>query len=180
MMTSSTDFSLEFSCERLKFLRLTFPYFPWRVQALHQYPDVIYLLKVNNRDTRTICEIRSDATIDTPKKLQWRRSNVYIVNLEQISYIALFSLLNLNKYMPAKQILFISQRWRSIWETWTGIVSSKIECVAQHQVLILSNQTAFRLLTHIMPLVSFHVPCTSEVFWCFQGVQKESSGIKCC
>ena len=133
-MTSSTDFSLEFSCERLKFLRLIFSDFPWRVQALHQYPDVIYLLKVNNRDTRTICEICSNITTDTPKKLQWRRSSVNIVNFEQISYIALmFSLLTLNKYIPAEQMLFISQRWRSIRETWTGIVLSKTECVAQHQ-----------------------------------------------
>ena len=57
----------------------------------------IYLLKVNNRNTRTRCEIYSKLTIKTPERRQWRRSGVFIVNFEYISRLALvFLLLTLN------------------------------------------------------------------------------------
>ena len=42
----------------------------------------IYLLKVNNKNTRTRCEICSTLTIKTPKRRDWRRSSVFIVNFE--------------------------------------------------------------------------------------------------
>ena len=34
-----------------------------------KYPDVIYLFKVNNENTRTMCEICSKLTVKTP---EWR------------------------------------------------------------------------------------------------------------
>ena len=40
------------------------------------YPVSIYLLKVNNRKTRTKCEICSKLAIKTPERRQWRRSGV--------------------------------------------------------------------------------------------------------
>ena len=40
----------------------------------------IYLLKVNNRNSKTRCEIRSKLTIKAPKRRHWRRSGVFIVN----------------------------------------------------------------------------------------------------
>ena len=49
------------------------------------YPAGIYLLKVNNRNTRTRCEICSKLTINTPERRQWRRSGVFIVNFEQVN-----------------------------------------------------------------------------------------------
>ena len=61
-------------------------------------PAGIYLLKVNNRNTRTRCEICSKLTIKTPERRQWRRSGVFIVNFEHISHLVLvFLLLTLNK-----------------------------------------------------------------------------------
>ena len=45
----------------------------------------IYLLKVNNRDTRARCEICSKLTIKTQERHYWRRSGVFIVNFEHIS-----------------------------------------------------------------------------------------------
>ena len=58
----------------------------------------IYLLKVNNRNTRTRCEICSKLTINTPERRHWRRSGVFIVNFEHISHLVLlFLLLTLNK-----------------------------------------------------------------------------------
>ena len=45
------------------------------------YPVDIYLLKVNNRNTRTRCELCSKLT-KTPERCQWRCSGVFIVNSE--------------------------------------------------------------------------------------------------
>ena len=60
-------------------------------------PVVIYLRKVNNRNTRTRCDVCSKLTIKTPEQRQWRRSGVFIVNFEHISHLVpVFPLLNLN------------------------------------------------------------------------------------
>ena len=63
-----------------------------------KYTANIYLFKFNNRSTKKSCEIRSELTIKTPERRQWRRSGVFIVNFEHISQLFLvFLLLNLNK-----------------------------------------------------------------------------------
>ena len=41
-------------------------------------PDGIYVLKTNNRDTRTRCEICSKLTIKTLEQRHWSRSGVFI------------------------------------------------------------------------------------------------------
>ena len=46
----------------------------------------IYLLKVNNKNTRKGSEICSKLTIKTPERCQWRRSGVFIINFEHISH----------------------------------------------------------------------------------------------
>ena len=91
------------------------PYEP--IKPLRHYPASIYLFKVNNENTKTICEIcyvstvttsRQDnvkessgiyllkvtmckicckLTIKIPEWRQWRHFGVFIVNLEQISHI---------------------------------------------------------------------------------------------
>ena len=84
-----------------------------------RFPVGMYLFRVNNGNTRTICEICSNLTINTLSLLlilkkfytlfhcfrcwpHWRRSGVFIVNFEQISHISLvFPLLTLNRQMPA-------------------------------------------------------------------------------
>ena len=48
------------------------------------HPPGIYLLKVNDRNTRISCEIYSKLTIKTPDRRQWRRSGVFIVNFEHV------------------------------------------------------------------------------------------------
>ena len=52
-------------------------------------PAGIYLLKVNNRDTRARCEICSKLTIKTLEQPQWRRSGVFVVNFEHIANLVL-------------------------------------------------------------------------------------------
>ena len=69
------------------------------------YPAGIYLLKVNNRNTRTRCEICSKLTIKTPER---RRSGVFIVNFDHISHLVLvFLLLTLNMQLPAGYLYLI-------------------------------------------------------------------------
>ena len=61
-------------------------------------PASIYMVKVNNGNTRTRCEICSELTIKAPELSQWRRSGIYIVNFEHISHLGLvFLLLTLNR-----------------------------------------------------------------------------------
>ena len=61
------------------------------------FPAGIYLLKVNNRNTRARFEICSKVIIKIPERRQWRCFGVFIVNFEYISHLALvFLLLTLN------------------------------------------------------------------------------------
>ena len=65
------------------------------------FPVGIYMFKVNSGNTRTRCEIYSKITIKTPERRHWRRSGVFIVNFEHISYLVLvFLLLTLSRQMP--------------------------------------------------------------------------------
>ena len=65
-------------------------------------PAGIYFFKINNGNTRTLCEICSKLTIKTPKQRYWGRSVAFLVNFEQNLGIALLFLWStLNKYMPA-------------------------------------------------------------------------------
>ena len=52
-----------------------------------------YKFKVNNRNTRTRCEICSKLIIKTPERRHWRHSGVFIVNFEHISHLVLVFLL---------------------------------------------------------------------------------------
>ena len=70
---------------------------------INKYPVGIYLLKVNNRNTRTRSAICSKLTIKTPERRQWSRSGVFIVNFEHISRLDLvFLSLTLNMKMPTR------------------------------------------------------------------------------
>ena len=67
------------------------------INLRYPLPAVIYLLKVNNKNTRTKCEICSKLTIKTPERRHWRRFGVFIVNFEHISHLfQVFPLLTLN------------------------------------------------------------------------------------
>ena len=60
-----------------------------------------YMSKVNNRNTRTRCEIFSELSMKTPETCQQHHSVVFIVNFEHISQLDLMLLLStLCWYMP--------------------------------------------------------------------------------
>ena len=61
-------------------------------------PVGICMLKVNNRNTRTRCEICSKFAIKTPERCYWHRPGVVIVNFELILHLVLvFLLLTLSR-----------------------------------------------------------------------------------
>ena len=61
--------------------------------SMSRDPAGIYLLKVNNRNTRTRCDISSKLTIKIQEQHHWRRSGIFIVNFEHISDLVLVFLL---------------------------------------------------------------------------------------
>ena len=61
-------------------------------KGLRLFPVGIYLLKVNNKDTRTMCEICSKLIIKTPERRQLHRSGVFTVNIKHILHLALMIL----------------------------------------------------------------------------------------
>ena len=75
-------------------------------RVLNASPVGIYLLKVNNGNARTRCEMCSKLTVYTPEQRYWHRSGVFIVNFEHISHLVLmFLLLTLNMYLLAGSAL---------------------------------------------------------------------------
>ena len=91
---------------QIKFLMLFYGLFSLLWGGIYWYgckdPFGFYLFKVNNWNTREMCELRSKLTRKTPERRHWRHSSVFIVNLEQVCHIFLpFQLLTLNKYVPA-------------------------------------------------------------------------------
>ena len=75
--TIKINYSLNQYCE----VKLTVQYGQIRTELVKLFfPANMYLLKVNNRNTRKRCEICSKLTINTQGRRQWRRSAVFIVN----------------------------------------------------------------------------------------------------
>ena len=74
--------------------------------AILDYTHIIkvagnYMFKVNNRNTRTRCEICSTLTIKIPERRR-SRSGIFVINFEHISHLVLvYLLLTLNMYLPA-------------------------------------------------------------------------------
>ena len=63
-------------------------------------PASIYLLKVNNENTRTKCETCSKLIIKTPEQRQWCRSSVFNINFEQIFSCLCVSIIDLEQSCP--------------------------------------------------------------------------------
>ena len=64
-------------------------------------PAGIYLLKVDNRNTRRRCSICTKLTTKTSERRQWRRCGVFFVSFEHIQHLVLvFLFLTLNMWLP--------------------------------------------------------------------------------
>ena len=58
------------------------------------HPAGNYMFKVNNRNTRTRCEICSKLAIKKPERRHWLRSSVFIVNSEHFTPCSNVSIVN--------------------------------------------------------------------------------------
>ena len=66
----------------------------------------IYLFKVNNGSTRTMCEICSKVLKRTPERRHRCRSAVLFINFKQISHIGLvFSIFNFEQVNPVGTVI---------------------------------------------------------------------------
>ena len=95
------------------------------------FPASIYLLKANNRNTRTRCEICSKLTIKTLGRHQWHRSEVFIANFEHILHLVLaFLLLTLNMKLPAGLSLIFPYTIATLYHSDLRLFSvvNKIKC----------------------------------------------------
>ena len=73
---------------------ITSRFWNWTMCWFGWYPGGIYLLKFNNRNTRTRHEICSKLTIKTPERRHWFRSGVFIVSFEHtLHHLLVFLLL---------------------------------------------------------------------------------------
>ena len=80
------------------------------------YPAGNYMFKVNNRNTRTRCDICSKLTIKIPERCHWGRSGIFIVNFEHISHLfVVFLLLTLSMEMPAGYCILETYNWFEIY-----------------------------------------------------------------
>ena len=82
---------LGFSCLIKIFLKFfkTFVLQNTSDQLLFKYPVKHYLFKVNNRNTKMMCEVNSKVTKKTSEQRRWVCSGVLIVNFEQNSLVLL-------------------------------------------------------------------------------------------
>ena len=69
------------------------------------FPAGIFLLKVNNTNTRARCKISSKLTINIPERRHWHRSGIFIVNFEHISHLVLV-FLNFEHVFAGWAVLF--------------------------------------------------------------------------
>ena len=70
------------------------------LNVFESFSAMIYLFKVNNRNTIKKCEICSKFTIKTSDRRHRRRSGVFIVNSEHVSHLFLvFLLVTLRKLL---------------------------------------------------------------------------------
>ena len=65
----------------------------WAENENELYPAGNYMFKINNRNTKTRCEICSNLTLKTPEQRQLGRSGFFFVNFEHLLNLVLVFLL---------------------------------------------------------------------------------------
>ena len=81
----------------------------------------IYLFKVNNRNTRAMCDICSNLASKTPEQHHWLCSDIFIVYFENISHIVhVFPLWNTD-FSYQKHCVKCVQIWSFFWSVFSRI-----------------------------------------------------------
>ena len=84
----------------------------YKIRQKNTFPASIYLLKVNNRNTRTRWDICSKLAIKIPGQYQWHRFGVFTVNFEWISHLDL--------------VFFLKKNFMALFYEW-GSTASRLE-----------------------------------------------------
>ena len=108
--------------------------FLWKIMATQSFQNCrkkepfqagIYLLKVDNRNTRTRCKVCSKLTIKTSERRHWLRSGFFIVNFEYISHLVVAFLLPvglreffINVYIQTRQKILVKPSIQNFIRTW--------------------------------------------------------------
>ena len=93
-------------------------------------PANIYLLKVNNRNTRKKSDICPKLTIKIPKRRHWGRCGIFVINFELFHNFSYFSCCSFwtGKFLLRKfsDILFVSYLFSRVY--WTKAGLKKKQC----------------------------------------------------
>ena len=121
----NSHFLMFFWCSILPFIKPS--------TIIHQLiPAGIYLLSVNDRNTKSRCKIHWKLTIKTPEWRQWRRSGAFIVNFEHIShFVIVFLLLTLNMKLPTGIYLTDCLFHQLIYRSFNSVSRSNGECLGR-------------------------------------------------
>ena len=113
------------------------------------YPGIIYLFKLNNINTRTMCEICSKLSVQSYLH-HWRRSGVFIANFEQISHIV--------HVVDFEQI---NTRGHQIWQACTsrGIDSSETNETGAGDIINSWSRDKIKTL-----YLHYHSPCEHQTW----------------
>ena len=84
----------------------------YKIRQKNTFPASMYLLKVNNRNTRTRWDICSKLAIKIPGQYQWHCFGVFTVNFEWISHLDL--------------VFFLKKNFMALFYEW-GSTASRLE-----------------------------------------------------
>ena len=128
-------------------------------QPLSTFPAGIYLLKVNNSNTRTRCEICSKLTIKTPEP------GVFIADSEHVSHLApVFLLLTLNMQLSAPFPKKLHHRRLSYKNIHLGQCS---HCIETSQLICYYQSFVFKTFLANVP-ISYLLKVTENIW--FPGI----------
>ena len=97
------------------------------IYTFSRNPAGTYLLKVNNRNTRTRYEICSKSTIKISERRHWRRSGIFIVYFKHISHLGLLFQLPAGKWLSCNTNLtgFFQRNYSLLKSDWFRATGSQ-------------------------------------------------------
>ena len=127
--------------------------------CLHLPSLSICLLKVNDRNIRTRCEICSKLTIKTPERCQWHCSGVFIINFDHISHFVLVFLL-----LTLTCNCWLGRHLYMVAATKTGFTNAEYQECGSGRNFVQSGLDGKSVLTALACPCTCHIKNTSVVY----------------
>ena len=125
-------------------------------------PTGVYLVKVNNRNTRTTCKICSKLTIKTPERPQWR----LIIFFRPLLLLTCAVCISLNHVLLSHyqiSCMSVASFYQDLW------ISARVQYHSSMTNNLPFLQVLVKPLTIQLP---FLFPGTSKLCWCQQNIIK--------